>query len=241
MRATFVQMHWENDDQTIVSFSFMPKGRYRYEAGQYAVISLPHDDPDDRGIERTMTLSSSPDDDLLRMTMRIYGEGSSFKKALLALRPGDQVTIFDALGDFVLPLDTSIPLVFVGGGVGIASYVGMLRWLTAHQERRPITLLYAVRCSGDIVLQEIFDSYSSQFPITKILYLSDGRQRTACAGKVIRQRLGADDILEHLKSDGLVYLSGPEIMVENLISGLKLAGIHNQQIVFDYFDGYSEI
>jgi len=43
MKAGFVRLQWENAAQTIATFFFKPAGTYRYEAGQYAVISLPYD------------------------------------------------------------------------------------------------------------------------------------------------------------------------------------------------------
>ena len=227
MRASFVRLQWENATQTIATFFFRPASVYRYEAGQYAVISLPHVSPDQRGISRTMTLSSSPDDELLAFTMRITNGGnagsSSFKHALLQLQPGDEITVFESLGDLVLPLDTSIPLVFIAGGVGIASFTGMTTWLTQHGESRDVQLHYVVARPEDVVMQSVFDN------LTKRICTPDVK------------RLTAPDILATAKPDSLFYLSGTEKLVETLRQDLISHGILQSSIVFDYFDGYSEI
>lgn len=239
MRAQFVSLEWENTIRTIASFYFQPiavggEARYRYEAGQYATLRVPHTSPDSRGLERTMTLSSSPDEPLLKFTMRIFSgadggaSGSSYKRALLGLRAGDEVTVFEAMGDLVLPLDTSVPLVFVAGGVGIASFTGMTQWLLDHQEQRSVSLFYASASSEDVVMQPVFDAYASSGGLRKQLYVRPAR-------------LTASDILPAVQPTSLVYLSGPERMIEGLRQDLQAAGVSSQQIVFDYFDGYTTL
>jgi ferredoxin-NADP reductase len=241
MKAAFVRYEWENKARTIASFYFKPHGRYRYEAGQYAVMSIPHPNPDNRGTSRTMTFSSSPHEELLKITMKIYGpdgrDGSSYKRALLQLKQDEEVTIYDALGDMVLPLNTDIPLVFVAGGVGIASFTGIMSWLNHSGETRAITLHYAVRESDDIVMQEDFESYPG---LERHIYLPGSTEKKSAPG-ITPRRLMTDDILQSCKSDTQIYLSGTESMVEQFRAGLRAAGIANTQIAFDYFDGYTEL
>jgi ferredoxin-NADP reductase len=244
MRAVFVSSEWENNAHTIISFYFKPDSLYRYVAGQYAVITVPHANPDSRGESRTMTLSSSPGDDLLKITLKVFNaDGSSYKRALQALRPGDAVTIYDAMGDLVLPLDVSIPLVFVAGGIGIASYVGMVKWLLDTHDNRDVTLLYSVARPEDIVLQTVFDSYGSQHGLTKILFMTNLNSSVApgkFTGEVAPRRLSASDVIRHTTADSLVYISGSETMVDSLRSDLAASGFSNQRIIFDYFEGYTE-
>lgn len=238
MRAAFVRYQWENESRTIATFFFRPDGRYRYEAGQYAAISLPHTPADSRGYERTMTLSSSPDDELLAFTMRIMSSkpaadrgdaGSSFKRALIAMRPGENINIFESMGDLVLPLDSGTPLVFIAGGVGIASFTGMVTWLTRHKDKRNIQLYYVVARPGDVVMQTTFDDYTEVGDLTRSIYTPDVK------------RLTAQTITDAAKPDSLFYISGTERMAEYFKNALLAAGIPRSNIVFDYFDGYSEL
>jgi len=189
-----------------------------------------------------MTLSSSPTEDLLKITVRLFGnEGSSFKRALIALNPGDEVTIFESMGDLVLPLNTAQPLLFVAGGVGIVSYVGMVQWLLDNREQRDITLLYAVSRPDDIILQQPFDAYAGRYPLTKLLYTPLVNSAYDFIGDVIQRHLSGTEIVPYIRPDTLVYLSGPETMVTDLLAQLKTAGVSNQQIIFDYFEGYTGI
>lgn len=229
MNATFIRLKWENDARTLASVYLQPEGTYRFEAGQYADVSVPHDNPDNRGISRVMTWSSSPDEPLLKMTFRYYGPGgSSYKRALLGLKPGTPVTIQGAMGDLVLPLDATIPMVWVAGGVGIASFTGMARYLADRQDKRNVTLLYAVAHEGDIIMQDLFDAYQ----LSKTIYVTRGEKG---------RKLGTADILSVLTPDTLVYVSGTEAMVETIRHGLEAAGIARSRIIFDYYEGYSEL
>jgi len=47
--------------------------------------------------------------------------------------------------------------------------------------------------------------------------------------------------LENISEETLIYISGPEPMVNALVKGLKAAGIPKQQLVMDGFSGYSEV
>jgi ferredoxin-NADP reductase len=79
MKAELVRTeHLQSD---IFSIFFSKPARFRFTAGQFTEIVLPHDNADDRGIKRWFTISSSPSDELIAITTRFASEhGSSFKK-----------------------------------------------------------------------------------------------------------------------------------------------------------------
>ncbi len=245
MRAVYVKRHWENEAQTIMSFYFKPESQFRYEAGQYTDIIIAHAQPDERGTTRTMTLSSSPHEELLCITTRVNGDIlSTYKQSLLALRPGEAVTITDPMGDMILPLTTDTPLVFVAGGVGIASFSGIVRQLLYMQEKRAVTLLYAASSTSDMALQEVFDRYAELCPLTRYIYtpsVNTPYDSTASPVELRSTRLSAADIVAALQPESQIYLSGSMRMVESLRSSLETDySIPQYRIVFDYFDGYAE-
>lgn len=242
MQAQYISRTPENDSGTIASFFFKPAQKYRFTAGQYADITIPHPHPDNRGQTRTMTFSSSPSSDLLRITTRVGNEDmSSYKQALLKLKKGDQVGITDAMGDMILPLDADIPLIFVAGGVGIASYAGIFEWLIERQERRTISLFYAVRNPEDIIFQEQIAAYQSITPLLQAMYTSRGDVPLSLKSAVCPARLTTDKIAASIQDNSQIYLSGTEHMVEQFRRELQQQyGVAHYRIVFDYFDGYTD-
>jgi ferredoxin-NADP reductase len=228
--------HSEHEAEHISTFYFRPERPFFYTAGQYIELTLKHDKPDERGEKRFFTLSSSPTDELLSITNKLRDkDGSSFKRALGRLRPGDALSMSAPQGDFVLPKHPGTPLTFIAGGIGITPFRSMLRWLNAIGERRPITLFYAVNHERDIVFQSVFDAAGHP---TMIVVSSPSKGWRGRSGY-----LSADVILNTQKpsKDMLFYISGPEPMVKALHQDLQTAGIGKERLVLDLFLGYPSV
>jgi ferredoxin-NADP reductase len=195
-----------------------------------------------------MTLTTLPSDKLVGFTTRFDRHHSPYKQALLSLKPNDPLTFTDSMGDLVLPLDDSIPLVFVAGGIAISSYVSMIRWLTAQNDKRDVTLLYAVRSMGDIIYTSDFDDYAGVGDLTRVLYTPNVKRDDIVGntgvwpGDIGGTRLTAADVMKYVKPGSQIYLSGTEPMVEQLRQSLQNDfNIPQYRLVFDYFDGYTDL
>ena len=209
---------------TVWEYSFRPERRVDFVPGQYVSLSLPSATNDPRGSSRTFTMVSLPDEPSVRFVVKHPEDESLYKQQLAVLKPGGSATITDAMGDLVLPKLTSIPLVFVAGGIGFASYVSILRLLEKTGEIRNISLLYGRRNRYELLYPELV----KRFPFTaKQLLISP-------------QRIATKDILSAAGTDAQVFVSGGQKFVEDLTSQLRIAGIGNERIVFDFFDGYTE-
>ncbi len=226
--------HSEAETANIRTFYFRPEKPVYYTAGQFIELTVKHPHPDQRGIKHWFTLSSSPTDTLLSITTKFAGDKSStFKKTLFKLKPGAELLMSDPMGDFVLPKLIQTPLVFVAGGIGITPFHSILEWLAATGERRPIRLLYGVNNEDEIIFQDTFERASQHATIVV------SNPSEAWGGE--RGRLNANLILglEQPSEETLVYVSGPEPMVETLEKDLKKAGIKKHQLVLDFFPNYT--
>lgn len=235
MKVTFVRSELEAEN--IRTFYFKPEQLVRYTAGQYTELHIPHKKPDKRGTKRWFTLSSSPTDALLTITTKYAGDdkSSTFKKALFKLTPGTELHMAEPMGDFVLPKLIQTPLVFVAGGIGITPFHSMLKWLAETDEERPIKLLYGVRSEDEIVFQDTFRAAGVE-PTIIVSEPSDswGGERGQLSAELI---LG----LEKPSEDTLVYVSGPEPMVQALSRDLRKTGLRKNQLVTDEFPNYTGI
>ncbi len=235
MRVTFD--HAVDEAVNIRTFYFKPEGPVQYTAGQYTELTLPHDNPDERGIKRWFTFSSSPTDELLSITTKYAGKGksSSYKQKLFDLTPGIEVHMSDAMGDFVLPKLVQTPLIFVAGGIGVTPFHSILSWLGSTMEQRPIKFIYAVRSEDEIIFQPTFDRAGQH--VTVVV----SEPSPAWGGE--RGQVTAELVvgLEKPSDDTLVYVSGPEQMVEALHKQLYNAGLSKKQLVGDFFPGYASV
>ena len=227
--------HKEPINHNITTFWFRPPGRVDYTAGQFIEMTLPHKNPDERGIKHWFTLSSSPSEPLVSITTKYVDDrGSSFKRTLFSLKPGDEIQMSDPMGDFVLPKDKTIPLVFVAGGIGVTPFHSMVKWLIDTKETRDIQVILAAATPKDTVFKELFESYAIK-PIVVISKAPPSWKGET--GQLTGQRILALIGGAHGKR---LYISGPEPMVEALEKDIENLGVSKDQFVGDFFPGYSK-
>lgn len=233
MKVTLVKT--EQVNYNVRTFWFEPEQSVQYTPGQFIELFLPHEDADDRGIKRWFTLSSSPTDKLLSISTKFEGDkASSFKKHLFDLKPGAELKMVEPMGDFVLPKDASIPLVFVAGGMGLTPFHSIVKWLSDTGEKRDIKILLAFNQPKDILFEDLFRSYVSDFEVI----VSNPNENWK--GEV--GRISADKILTFIGESAekyRIYISGPEPMVESLEKDMHAKGINKSQLVLDFFPGYT--
>lgn len=206
----------------ITTFWFEPESPVRYIAGQYIELFIPHPEPDNRREHRWFTLSSSPTESLLSITTRLNDKRkSSFKSTLSNLKIGQEIKMQLPMGDFVLPKDESLPLVFIAKGIGITPFRSMLKYLIDSDEKRNIKLIYSVNNAKDIVFKDIVKKSAKEF-ITHIGPL-DAKKVLAYTG-LVKQHV--------------IYIAGPEKMVETLQNDLIKIGVSPAQIRSDFFHNY---
>lgn len=228
MKLTFQKSFPRESDAR--SFIFQPDESVTWQAGQYTHFALPIENPDDRGDDRWFTISSAPSEGYVMITTRIYNEKvSSFKQALMALKPGFAVEADAPEGDFVVE-DTDRNYIFVAGGIGITPIRSILKEADTNGIKLKATVLYANR-TEDAVFKTELAELQAKNPDLKIEYVIDPE-------KLDEERLKrAIDAVEN----PFVYISGPEPMVEALVKTVAGLGIAEENIRHDDFPGYEGI
>jgi ferredoxin-NADP reductase len=225
--------HIEDTATNVKTFWLAPEHPVQYVAGEYFEMLLPHANPDNRGERRWFSLSSSPTEPLLGVTVKFeHTGGSTYKQALLSLQPGDKITVSDPMGDFVLPKDPAIPLVFIAAGIGITPVRGMVRWLMDKQEQRDLQLIYITPTPSDMLFLPLFNAYEG---------LRLNAVHTRSPAETERPRTGDFLRLIGKPTGKLVYLSGPQPLIEGLWADLQEHGFDRSQLILDYFPGYTQL
>ena len=208
------------------AFRFQPSEPLSWTAGQYIRVELPHDNPDDEGTKRWFTNSAAPYENIVQITTRVTE--STFKQALSELEIGGELQLIEKPdGDFVWQ-DSDLPVIFVAAGIGVTPFYSILKQRVHDQLSLNATLVYASR-TDDVPFKDEFAEWSSVSPEFTVEYLV-GEPLTA-------------EKLSGLKPDlnqSLVYLSGPEPMVESLGAELIRQGLSEAQFKRDEFPNYNE-
>lgn len=221
------KQHMSHD---VIAFKFEPWKKFPFAAGQYLEWTLSHPHPDSRGIRRYFTIASSPTEDTIMLATKFYEKPSSFKQALTKMEPGDEITVHDLSGEFVLPKDLGKKLVLIAGGIGITPFRSMAKWMIDVKEKRDIVLLFSNKTKEDIVFGDIFEKAESLG--WKTVYVNIDRIGFIDE-KLIKQKV--KDWKERQ-----FFVSGPEPMVESFEKLLYKMGLKKSQVKRDYFPGYTE-
>lgn len=212
--------------ENVITFVFESDEPVDWQPGQYMHYAFPHPSEDDRGEERWFTISAPPYEKNITITTRFTDEkGSSFKKALKNLKPGDTIEADGPKGKFIIE-DFSKKYVLVAGGIGVTPYHSMLMQFD-HDGRMPdIELLYANRDENFVFLDK-FEALTAKYPNLSIKKFVGDR------------RIEEDDLKPYADDQSkVIYLSGPEPMIENFETQLQDMGVPEDRLKTDFFPGY---
>jgi len=223
MRLSFVKR--EELVPTIWEYFFKPERPIDYVPGQYVDIFLDDVRDDPRGKNRVFTLTSLPTDEFISFVVQFPEPHSIYKQHLELLQEGDPARCNNAMGDLILPKDPARPLVFIAGGIGVASYASMFKKLLAKREERPIFFFYALRSKYEQIFKDLTNAYPLQLKTVAIA----------------PNRLTAKQIVDSTPPDALIYISGSQRFVEGLRLSLETLDKERNDIVFDYYDGYVDL
>lgn len=204
--------------------------RLPFIPGQYVELILPHAHADLRGQRRVFTIIGKPGDAQVSIGIRLPEKASSFKKALVALKPGHVVHGVRIAGDFVLPSDPTTPIVCVAGGIGITPFLSFLM-----STDRPIALIYVVRSIDDAAYLQQLQQYTVTVTIVSLdnaPHLIDELWRHV-KGELSSAIL--KDVI-NVANQPCVYISGPPAMVSSTKKMVQSLGVRT--IRTDHFTGY---
>ena len=224
----------------IVDFVYKPKRAIKYRPGQYMEWTLPHKNADSRGVRRYLTLASSPTEDNIRLGVKFYPNGSSYKKALLAASSDTPIAAGQLSGDFVMPRDTSQKLVFIAGGIGVTPFRSMLKYLVDKNEKRDIVLIYSDKTEQELVYLDVFRQAEERINLKAVYTLTDmNKLSPSWAGQkgYISEALVSAQVPDLMER--LFYISGSHHMVTGVKEALNTLGVPNHQIKTDFFPGYA--
>jgi ferredoxin-NADP reductase len=208
--------------------TFRAKHGVGFTPGQYAELTVPHTRADSRGVRRTFSISSPPEAGTVSIAVRVPEKSSTYKKALLDLKPGETVRGTGVGGDFVLPKDAAVPLLLVAGGIGITPFLSQLR----HHPKRDAVLVYGVTGPEEI-------SYADELASFNVVLVSAERpDHLPTTWRWVEAPLLSAELIASAVPDlakRRAYVSGPPVMVNSVRPGLakRCAGIKT-----DYFTGY---
>jgi ferredoxin-NADP reductase len=209
--------------------TFRAKRPVSFEPGQFAELTVPHSGVDGRGSRRSFSIASPPNPEgRVSFALRVPEKSSSFKRALLALKPGDKVHATGIGGDFLLPSDPKEPLLLVAGGIGITPFLSQLR----HESSRDAVLVYGVSSAEEV-------PFTEELAGVRVVLVGPARPSGLPEGwTYVKAPFPSPELIADAVpdlADRWAYVSGPPAMVNAVRAGLakRCKGVRT-----DYFTGY---
>jgi propane monooxygenase reductase subunit len=203
------------------------EGDMPFHCGQYVDIRLPGTDE-----YRSFSMANVPSDDgRLEFMIKLYPDGRF--SSLLAeggLEAGDELEVRGPYGVFTLR-EADRPLLFIGGGAGMAPILSLLRSMADRGMARPAVYYYGAREEEDLFHLEELQALASTLPGFRFVPALSHAEWDGETGLIT-------DVVDRCELDLTevdAYLCGPPPMVDAATELLLRRGVPEAHVHFDKF------
>lgn len=207
---------------------------FDFQAGQFAWLNLGHSSFS--LVEHPFSMSSAPADrPRVEFTIKQNGD---FTDRIGEVPVGTTAWLDGPHGAFTLAGRDATRLVLIGGGVGFAPVVGILRALRAERWPHPVDVLYGNRAATQILYRDELDAIARELDLRLHLILSEPPAGwSGVTGvldrEVVETCLRARD--GHVHPDALYFVCGPAPMMDAVEAALSGLGVRDRNIVSEHF------
>lgn len=249
-----VHREFEDKKRTQCSFYLVPLDGIPlppFKAGQFLTFQLQIADPNAAGVRRTITrcysLSDGPEPTRYRITIKRVPApadrpdlppGASSSHFHDHVREGDVLKIRAPSGHFYIDPDPAIPVVLIGGGIGITPLMSMLGRCLAEQPGRSVHLYYGLHNSDEHAFKQVLEQLAASHPAFHLTVAYSRPRPNDTVGRNYQHAGHVDiELLRRTLPHGghRFYVCGPTPMMESLVPALADWGVAQQDIHFEAF------
>ncbi|WP_026702798.1 FAD-dependent oxidoreductase [Salibacterium aidingense] len=212
------------ESEGVHSFLFEKPKDVTWTAGQHGLFTITHKKV--KNSTKPFTLSSTPAENVVKITTLINDEPSEFKQALLELKHGMNIKMSGPVGSF--HLKDNRPALLIAGGIGITPYRSVLKQLEAEgrYNEKQLNLLYMSNKMPDIFKEELGEMAENN--VMNVKYV-DSRDH-------LYEEI--DKFITLYQNNGNYFIAGPKSMVDSISVDLRSKNISKRNITKDGFFGY---
>ncbi len=207
----------------------------KYKPGQYCDLKIP-------GTEdvRSFSMANLPCGELEFM-IKIYPDGK-FSSLLSGgtLEEGHELEVTGPYGVFTLREKSDRPLLFIGGGAGMAPILALLRAMAERGSERPAVYYYGARGPKDLFHLDELRELEQRLPnfrfVPALSEADDNPDWDGERGLITDVVARCEDKLSEVDA----YLCGPPPMVDAAIGMLDANGVPESRVYFDKFTTTAE-
>ncbi|WP_085907861.1 2Fe-2S iron-sulfur cluster-binding protein [Kiloniella majae] len=239
----------EKESESISSFYLVPEDKKAladYEPGQYLPIRInvpcgPSKE-EDKEVRRTYTISNAFNGRYYRLSIKREEAGLVSRHFHDHMKPGDIIEAQAPRGDFYLDKESTRPVVFLSGGVGVTPMMAMAEALLEQEKKFPrgrkIHFIHGARNGTDHAFGKYTNALSIWFDCFDVYnaYSQPGSSDVLGKGFQAQGRVDLNLLREHLSLDDYdFYLCGPQKFMQSLYEVLSVLGVREERIRYETF------
>lgn len=250
------QRRFEDAAQTQCSFYLQPVDAQPlppFKPGQFLTFSLDIAAPSSaagdatRTITRCYSLSDRPDPAHYRVTIKRVpapvelpdvAPGLSSNHFHDRVREGDTLRVKAPSGHFFIDPDPKVPVVLIGGGIGITPVMSMLRWCAAEQPKRTVHVYYGLRNGSEHAFRQALEDIVAAHPLLCLNIIYSRPAASDVRGRDYQYTGHVDvDLLRRTLPHGRhqFYVCGPPALMQTLVPALVAWGVPVADIHYEAF------
>jgi ferredoxin-NADP reductase len=217
---------WESPDTATFYLVEVLLRPVPYKAGQFITLIFNHHNQE---VRRSYSLSSSPDDDKLAITVKRVTNGEISRFMLTKVNVGDVLNVANPAGVFTPTEDQSEKdILFFAAGSGITPVYSQIKYILNRPGQSKLHLIYSSLSREAILfnneLNELLKTHPDRFNITHLLSNEANRLTNIKVEQLVNQQL----IFGKDKAE--FYLCGPFVYMRMITLTLLYMGIGAQNI-----------
>lgn len=184
---------------------------FAYDAGQCINVGL-LDMPENEA--RVFSITSSPTEEVI--TLLVKHGFSEYKKRLLNLAPGDELVVSKPMGGFELGYRS--PVVMVAGGMGIAPFRSIIKYLVDVKHKQKLMLIHLYPTKQSPFVREL-NELQRRHKLLQFSALTDTKKRLHLHDFLLQEQVKVGPV------NPIYYLSGPTEMIAHCQQTLEELGV----------------
>jgi ferredoxin-NADP reductase len=225
---------WEAPDTATYFLRDVSGKNVMYNAGQFLTLVFDHHNEE---LRRSYSISSSPDEDQLAITVKRVPNGELSRFLLTHAKVGDIWQAVEPAGRFTINnFDQDKDLFFFAAGSGITPILSQIKYVLARDAKSKLHLIYSNRNANNILFKTELDKLQLQNPerlnITYLLSDDARRLNNVMAEQLVKQQAQFD------LQQAQFYLCGPfdymrMVRLTLIYMGLPAENIRKENFVIE--------
>lgn len=217
---------WELPDAATLFFSEISGKKISYKAGQFITLVFNHHDEE---VRRSYSLSSSPDEDNLSITVKRIANGEISRFLLTKVKPGDVMSAVEPAGRFTIEdCETEKDIFLFAAGSGIVPVFSQLKYAFNRPGKSRLILIYSNQNEHSILFRDELNAlsakHSDRLKIIHLLSNQANRLNNLLVEQLVRKNLKST--LTHAE----IYTCGPYDYMRMIRLTLLYMGVEPDQI-----------